>query len=35
MLESAKHEFSSFWTLTYDDSNLPIGGTLVPDHTRN
>lgn len=32
MLESLKHEFNSFLTLTYNESNLPDGATLVPEH---
>lgn len=34
LLEQAKHEASSFITLTYDKANLPVGGTLVPKHTQ-
>lgn len=29
LLEQAKHEFSSFVTLTYSDENLPPGGSLL------
>lgn len=35
MLESFKHEANSFITLTYDDENLPKGGTLVRSHYQN
>lgn len=33
-LEARKHGDSSFVTLTYDDENLPPGGTLVPRDTQ-
>lgn len=32
MLEAALYEDNSFVTLTYSDDNLPVGGTLVPEH---
>lgn len=32
MLEATQHDECSFLTLTYDDKNLPEGGTLVPGH---
>lgn len=35
MLESMKHNYSTFVTLTYDDEHLPKGGTVVPKHGRN
>lgn len=30
--ENQMHDYSCFITLTYDDDNLPYGGTLVLDH---
>lgn len=35
LLESYKHEFNCFVTLTYRPEKLPMGGTLVPSHPRN
>lgn len=34
ILESLMHASSSFATLTYDEANLPAGGTLVPRHVE-
>ncbi|WNK12563.1 MAG: replication initiator protein [Microvirus sp.] len=34
MHESKMHEQNSFLTLTYDNSNLPVVGTLVPSHLQ-
>ena len=33
LLEQSSHEWSSFWTLTYDEQNYPANGSLVPRHT--
>lgn len=35
MLESLSHQYSSFWTLTYDEKNCPHDSSLCPEHTRN
>lgn len=35
MLESEKHSVNSFITLTYDESHLPEGGSLVKKHYQN
>lgn len=39
MLEASQHAVNSFWTLTYDDENLPHTEnglpTLVPNHLRD
>lgn len=35
LLETKCHPYSAFVTLTYDDENLPHGGTLDPDHARD
>nr|QJB20014.1 MAG: replication initiator protein [Microvirus sp.] len=35
LLESALHADSCFVTLTYDDTSLPYGSTLVPEHVRD
>lgn len=35
MLESMCYEDNAFVTLTYNDDNLPPGGTLSPDHLKN
>lgn len=35
MLEAARHQHCCFVTLTYDDENLPAGGTLVPKHVTD
>lgn len=35
VLESFKHDNSSFITLTYSDEHLPEGGTLVPKDTQD
>lgn len=32
MLEAASHEFSSFFTLTYDDTQIPPNQSLDPSH---
>lgn len=34
LLEQRCHEFSSFFTLTYNDESLPLDGSLVPVHTQ-
>lgn len=34
LLEQQCHEFSSFWTLTYDDQHVPLDGSLNPKHTE-
>lgn len=34
MLEQRVHEFSSFWTFTYDDDHLPPDGSLCPRHAQ-
>lgn len=34
MLEAAQYEFNSFVTLSYSDDCLPIGGSVVPEHTQ-
>lgn len=34
LLEAQLHEFSSFWTLTYDDNTLPADGSVSPRHTQ-
>lgn len=34
MLESLCHPYNVFFTLTYDDANLPGTGSLVPDHLQ-
>ena len=34
MLEMREHDISAFVTLTYNDENLPEGGTLEPDHIK-
>lgn len=35
MLEAQSHQFSSFWTLTYDKENEPSDSSLNPDHPKN
>lgn len=34
VLEATQHQHSAFLTLTYNDENLPEGGTLVPRHLQ-
>jgi len=34
LLEQRCHEFSSFFTPTYNDESLPVDGSLNPEHTR-
>lgn len=34
MLEAAQYQDNCFATLTYEDGNLPEGGTLVPSHPQ-
>lgn len=35
LLEARLHEFSSFWTLTYDEDHFPADGSLRPKHTQD
>lgn len=35
MAEATLHRDNMFLTLTYNEGNLPYGGTLVPDHLKN
>lgn len=35
MLEASQYEKNCFVTLTYDDDNLPIDGSLVPKHMQD